>query len=109
MNGQPVSRDVNPNEVIQDFQNIVGNLLGPNVRDDTTRRSGQDNIHQNPAFFPFGTIGLGGNDGDGGHPIGGRFTFTAVTNGPNRDLDNDFFGYVFFPFISVFPKIVFWL
>jgi len=99
MNGQPVDREINPTAVIQDFQNILGNLLGSNVRDNRTGRSGQDNIHQNPAFLPFGHIALGGNNGNGGPPMAGRFTFTAVANRPNQDPDNDLFGYVA-PFIS---------
>jgi len=28
--------------------------------------------------------------------VGGRFTLIAGTNGPNRDPDNDLFGYVFY-------------
>ena len=76
---------------MQDFQNIVGNLMGTNVRDGRAGRVGQDDIHENPAFFPFGPIPLGGHDGP---PVAGRFTFTTGTNGANRDSDNDFFGYV---------------
>lgn len=92
LNGQPVNRDINPNEVIQDFQNIMGNLIGTNVRDGRAGRPGQDNINENPVFFPFGPIPLGGNDGHGGPPMAGRFTFTTGGSGATRDHDNDLFG-----------------
>lgn len=73
-----------PNDVMQDFQNMLGTLMGPNFRPGQPGRSGYDDLFPPPPMgFRFGP---NGNDGvQGSRIIGGRFTYT--TGGLNRNTD----------------------
>ncbi|KAG0649131.1 putative RING finger [Hyphodiscus hymeniophilus] len=66
----------NPNEVVRDFQSMLGNLMGPNLRPGQPGRSGQDDLFPRPPMgLRFGSGGVPGGAGPG--VIGGRFTYTG--------------------------------
>jgi E3 ubiquitin-protein ligase RNF115/126 len=65
----------NPDFVVRDFQNMLGNLMGPGFRAGRAGRSGPDDLFPHAPFPPAG-FRLGG-DGSGPRIMGGRFTYTA--------------------------------
>ncbi|KAE8444518.1 hypothetical protein EG329_000502 [Mollisiaceae sp. DMI_Dod_QoI] len=84
----PVPED-DPDHVLRDFQNMVGNMVGPGFRAGPSGRSGPDTLFSQGTFgggFPFG--GNGNGSGNGPRIIGGRVTFTG-TGGHLRPRDAD--------------------
>jgi E3 ubiquitin-protein ligase RNF115/126 len=79
-----------PDHVMRDFQNMIGNMMGPGFRPGQPGRSGPDTLFtQGPYATGFR---VGGSNG-GPQVVGGRFTFTTTTgprlrprdaNGPQR-------------------------
>jgi len=73
----------NPNEVMRDFQQMLGTLMGPGFRQGQAGRSGPDDLF--PPNGPFGggafRLGGGGFGGSGPAVVGGRITYTT---GPLR-------------------------
>lgn len=77
----PMPRD-DPDNVMRDFQTMIGNLMGPGFRAGPPGRSGPDTLFtQGPHVSGFR---LGGNGGP--QIVGGRFTFTT-TGGRLRPRD----------------------
>ena len=81
-------RDPNPREdpdnVMRDFQNMIGTLMGPGFRPGQPGRSGPDTLFTQG---PYGTgFRLGGSNG-GPQVVGGRFTFTTTSGGRLRPRD----------------------
>lgn len=81
-------RDPNPQEdpdnVMRDFQNMIGTLMGPGFRPGQPGRSGPDTLFTQG---PYGTgFRLGGSNG-GPQVVGGRFTFTTTSGGRLRPRD----------------------
>ena len=65
-----------PNDVMRDFQSMLGSLMGPGFRPGPSGRSGQDDLFPPaPMGFPLGAVGSAGGSG----PVvgGGRFTYTT--------------------------------
>ena len=73
----PVVGAGDPNDVMRDFQSMLGNLMGPNFRMGQPGRSGHDDLFPPPppVGLRFGSGGLQGGSGPG--VIGGRFTYTT--------------------------------
>ena len=72
-----------PDHVMRDFQNMIGNLMGPAFRPGQPGRSGPDTLFTQG---PYGTgFRIGGGNG-GPQVVGGRFTFTT-TGGRLRPRD----------------------
>lgn len=73
----PIPGD-DPDHVLRDFQNMVGNMVGPGFRAGQPGRSGPDTLFQQGPMgnsFVFG--GNAGNGGNGPRIMGGRVTFTG--------------------------------
>ena len=65
-----------PDDVMRDFQSMLGNLMGPNFRVGQPGRSGHDDLFPPPPMgMQFSGGGLPGGAGPG--IIGGRFTYTS--------------------------------
>jgi E3 ubiquitin-protein ligase RNF115/126 len=78
----PMPQD-DPDFVMRDFQNMIGNLMGPGFRPGQPGRSGPDTLFTQ---YPNGTgFRIGGSNG-GPQVMGGRFTFTT-TGGRLRPRD----------------------
>ncbi|KAL3418396.1 hypothetical protein PVAG01_10112 [Phlyctema vagabunda] len=88
-----------PAHVISDFQNMIGNLMGPTVQNGGVGRSGPDDMFPPPYATPFGTRGHAttiriGGDGPrittqrftlGGDPLQPRETEDPQARGPPND------------------------
>ncbi len=73
-----------PDHVMRDFQNMIGNLMGPGFRPGQPGRSGPDTLFtQGPYATGFR---VGGSNG-GPQLVGGRFTFTTTTGPRLRPRD----------------------
>lgn len=88
LGGSRRRRDPNPREdpdnVMRDFQNMIGTLMGPGFRPGQPGRSGPDTLFTQG---PYGTgFRLGGSNG-GPQVVGGRFTFTTTSGGRLRPRD----------------------
>lgn len=75
-----------PEHVVQDFQNIVGNLLGPAFRPGQAGTSGATTLFTQGTPFQGQRFQAGGG-GAGPAIVGGRFTYT--TGGPMRPGNMD--------------------
>ncbi|KAI9746219.1 MAG: hypothetical protein M1818_000900 [Claussenomyces sp. TS43310] len=73
-----------PNHVIRDFQNMIGNFMGPGLRQGQAGRSGPDALYPSGGNAGFGFPPLGSGR-PGPHVTGGRFVFTATTRPRNTD------------------------
>ena len=62
---------------MNEFQTMVGNMLGPGIRQGQAGRSGPDEIFNNDPFTREFRFGGGGGGGAGPHIVGGRFTYTT--------------------------------
>lgn len=73
-----------PNEVMRDFQQMLGTLMGPGIRQGQAGRSGPNDL------FPASPFGGGfrlGGGGPGPHVVGGRFTYTTGPGLRPRNAD----------------------
>jgi E3 ubiquitin-protein ligase RNF115/126 len=73
-----------PDVVMRDFQNMLGNMMGPAFRPGQSGRSGQDTLFTSGPFGGGEHSAFGG--GPGGRVVGGRFTFST---GPIRPRNAD--------------------
>jgi division protein 1 len=83
--------DPDPNDptyVMRDFQNMLGNLMGPGFRAGRPGRSGPDDLYGQSPFHATG-FRMGGNGSP--HVVGGRFTFTTGNLRP-RNADGPMAG-----------------
>ncbi|RDW79586.1 hypothetical protein BP6252_04224 [Coleophoma cylindrospora] len=81
---QPGAQD-DPAHLINDFQTMIGNLMGPNLRMGQVGRSGPDSIF--PPLSGGGPIRGGGfrlGGETGPRVVGGRYTFTTGTLHPRN-------------------------
>ncbi|KAH7313088.1 hypothetical protein BKA65DRAFT_412168, partial [Rhexocercosporidium sp. MPI-PUGE-AT-0058] len=85
--GEPHNDD--PDYVMRDFQNMIGNLMGPQFRPGQAGRSGSNTLFTQGNGFGGQTFRVGG-DGNGPTVVGGRFTFGGP--GPRQPRDADFHG-----------------
>jgi len=79
--GGPQGPD-NPNGVMRDFQQVLGTLMGPGLRQGQTGRSGADDLYPHSPFG--GGFRLGGA-GPGPAVVGGRFTYTTMGRNAAQD------------------------
>merc|ERR1711939_1271892 len=70
--------DEDPDFVMRDFHNMLGNIMGPQFRPGQAGRSGANTLFTQDNGFGGQTFRVGG-DGNGPTIVGGRFTF----GGPN--------------------------
>ena len=77
------SRD-DPENTLRDFQQMLGNLMGPGFHPGQPGRSGPDTLFTQGPFG--GGFSLGGGGGSGPQVVGGRFTYTTGRLRP-RDAD----------------------
>ncbi|KAH6717227.1 hypothetical protein BKA61DRAFT_478299, partial [Leptodontidium sp. MPI-SDFR-AT-0119] len=84
-----VLRNEDPDYVIHDFQDMIGNLMGPQFRPGQAGRSGSNTLFTQGNGFGGQTFRVGG-DGNGPTVVGGRFTFGGP--GPQQPRDADFHG-----------------
>jgi division protein 1 len=68
-----------PTYVMRDFQNMLGNVMGPGFRAGRPGRLGPGDPYGQSPFHASG-FRVGGNGGP--HVVGGRFTFTTVNLRP---------------------------
>ncbi|KUJ16817.1 uncharacterized protein LY89DRAFT_669267 [Mollisia scopiformis] len=80
----PISQD-DPDHVLRDFQNMVGNMVGPGFRAGQPGRSGPDTLFEQGGPFARNAFLFGGNGGNGPRLMGGRLTFTTGGNLRPRD------------------------
>jgi E3 ubiquitin-protein ligase RNF115/126 len=73
-----------PENTLRDFQQMLGNLMGPGLRQGQPGRSGPDTLFTQGPFG--GGFRIGGGGGPGPHIVGGRFTYTTGRLRP-RDAD----------------------
>lgn len=94
--GDPSVPDASdPNNVIRDFQNMIGDFMGPGMQQGQAGRSGPDTLFRtvddDDLFFrPLGSGGNVRHERPGGprarpNIASGRFTFTATTGPRNAD------------------------
>ncbi|KAJ8071353.1 hypothetical protein OCU04_001684 [Sclerotinia nivalis] len=77
-------------DTMRDFQSMLGNLLGPDLRSSRTGRSGNDDLFPRAEEFHTGGggAGFGMGGGRGPHIVGGRYTFEGrFENGRLRPRD----------------------
>ncbi|CAD6443575.1 5dc06aef-1085-420f-9dbc-2f1c63fa7372 [Sclerotinia trifoliorum] len=77
-------------DTMRDFQSMLGNLMGPNLRSSRTGRSGNDDLFPRAEEFHTGGggAGFGMGGGRGPHTVGGRYTFEGrFENGRLRPRD----------------------
>lgn len=82
--------DRGDDDTIRDFQNMLGNLLGPNIRPGRAGRSGHDDLFPRAGEFHTGGGGMGAGmgGGQGTRIVGGRYTFEGTfENGQLRPRD----------------------
>ena len=88
----------NPDAVMQSFQDMIGSLIGPNLRAGQTGRSGQENDLFAPprADDPFPHATRFGGDGpgptvNGGRPaiFNGRFAYTYTSTPQRRNANGE--------------------
>lgn len=79
-------------DTARDFQSMLGNLLGPNLREARAGRSGHDDLFPRAGEFHTGGGGVGTGIGgrQGPHLVGGRYTFEGtLENGRLRPRDTN--------------------
>lgn len=81
--GGPVGADPGQEEILRNFQSMLGNLLGPGARIGQPGRSGPETLFSGPGWS--GSIRVGGREG-GPQFTGGAFTFSSrnAGGGANR-------------------------
>ncbi|KAF7931759.1 uncharacterized protein EAE98_004495 [Botrytis deweyae] len=82
--------DGGDDDTMRDFQSMLGNLLGPNLREARTGRSGHDDLFPRAGEFHTGGGGVGTGIGarQGPRIVGGRYTFEGtLENGRLRPRD----------------------
>ncbi|TGO64866.1 hypothetical protein BCON_0005g00640 [Botryotinia convoluta] len=84
--------DGGDDDTMRDFQSMLGNLLGPNLREARTGRSGHDDLFPRAGEFHTGGGGVGTGIGgrQGPRIVGGRYTFEGtLENGRLRPRDTN--------------------
>ncbi|KAF5874409.1 putative mitochondrial membrane fission protein [Botrytis fragariae] len=84
--------DGGDDDTMLDFQSMLGNLLGPNLREARTGRSGHDDLFPRAGEFHTGGGGVGTGIGGRQAPriVGGRYTFEGtLENGRLRPRDTN--------------------
>jgi E3 ubiquitin-protein ligase RNF115/126 len=83
----PTRGPEDPDNVMRNFQDMIGTLMGPQLRQGLPGRSGPDTLFNGPPQFTSG-FRMGGNGGP--TIMGGRVTFTSSSSSGRlrpRDLD----------------------
>ncbi|KAH7384843.1 hypothetical protein BKA64DRAFT_151328 [Cadophora sp. MPI-SDFR-AT-0126] len=73
--------DEDPDFVMRDFHNLLGNIMGPQFRPGQAGRSGANTLFTQENGFGGQTFRVGG-DGNGPTIVGGRFTFGGAPRQP---------------------------